>query len=78
MFKVLGKLSLPDINCVSVEGDITLLNKGIKLSDEKGNTFEIEAIGMTEYRNIEDYTKYAEVVLCGDVENIGTRLYLEK
>lgn len=75
MFKVLDKLCLPNIHCVSVEGDIKILEKGVKLLDEKGNIFEIESVGMTEHRNIEDYTKYADVVLCGDVENIGTMLY---
>lgn len=78
MFKVLDKLSLPNMYCVSVEGDIKLLGKGLKLLDENGNIFEIESVGMTEYRNIEDYTKYAEVVLCGNVENIGTMLCLFK
>lgn len=78
MFKVLDKLSLPNIHCVSVEGDTTLLGKGKKLLDEKGNIFEIESVGMTEYQNIENYTRYAEVVLCGDIEDIGTILYLDE
>ncbi len=75
MFKVLDRLSLPNnIHCVSIEGDIKFLEKGLKLFDEKGNIFEIESVGMTSYRNMEDFSKYAEVVLCGDVENIGTML----
>lgn len=77
MFKVLDRLSLPNnIHCVSVEGDIKFLEKGLKLLDEKGNIFEIISVGMTHFRNMEDFSKYADVVLCGDVENIGTMLCL--
>lgn len=75
MFKVLDRLSLPNnIHCVSIEGDIKFLKIGLKLLDEKGNIFEIESVGMTHFRNMEDLAKYADVVLCGDVENIGTML----
>lgn len=78
MFKVLGKLCLSDIECVSLEGNTKLLKKGLRLVDEKGNIFVIETVGMTKYQNVEDYKKYAEVVLCGDIENIGTILFLDK
>ena len=77
MFKVIDKLRLSAIYCVSIEGDVQLLRKGLKLVDEKGNIFEIETVGMTKYQNIEDFKKYADVVLCGDVENIGTTLFLD-
>lgn len=78
MFKVVDRLILPNLHCISVEGDIKLLGKGIKLLDERGNSFIVESIGKTRYQNVEDYTKRAELVLCGDVENIGTILYLDE
>ena len=78
MFKVLDKLRLPDMYCISIEGDTQLLKSGLPLIDEKGNHFEIKTVGMTEYQNIEDYKKYADVVLQGDAENIGTTLFLDE
>ena len=75
--KVIDKLRLPATYCVSIEGDVQLLRKGLKLVDEKGNIFEVVTVGMTEYQNMEDYKRYADVVLCGDVENIGTTLCLD-
>jgi hypothetical protein len=62
--------------CIAVEGDTQLLKNGVKLIDEKGNTSEIETVAMSNYQNIEDYKKYAELVLHGDIENIGTTLFL--
>ena len=77
MFKVLDKLHLgKNMYCVSVEGDIQRLKNGLKLVDEKGNTFEIETVAMTDYQNIEDYKNHAELVLFGDIENIGKNLFL--
>ena len=61
---------------VLVEGDTSLLENGLKLIDETGNVFEIETVGMTKYQNVDDYKKYANIVLCGDVENIGESLFL--
>ncbi len=76
MFKVLDKLFLENINCVSVEGDVLLLKNGIKLTDEEGNIFEIETVGMPHYQNAEEHRRNAELVLKGDVENIGKTLFL--
>lgn len=76
MFKVLDKLCFPNIKCVSIEGNTELLRKGLKLTDEKGNIFEIETVGMTKYQNVEDYRKYADVVLYGDIENMGSTLLI--
>ena len=50
MFKVLGKLPVGDIYCVSVEGNIQLLKNGLKLIDEKGSIFEIRTVAMSHYR----------------------------
>lgn len=75
MFKVLGKLPVGNIFCVSVEGDAGVLKNGLKLTGEKGNKFEVQTIGMTHYRNVEDRFHYANIVLSGDVENIGKALY---
>ena len=61
---------------VLVEGDTSLMENGLKLIDETGNVFEIETVGMTKYQNVDDYKKYANIVLCGDVENIGESLFL--
>ena len=76
MFKVLDKLRVSDMYSVLVEGDTSLLENGLKLIDETGNVFEIETVGMTKYQNVDDYKKYANIVLCGDVENIGESLFL--
>ena len=76
MFKVLDKLCVSDMYSILVEGDTSLLANGLKLIDEKGNVFEIETVGMTKYQKIDDYKKYANIVLCGDVENIGETLFL--
>ncbi|MBD5506614.1 MAG: hypothetical protein HDR05_00755 [Lachnospiraceae bacterium] len=76
MFKVLDKLRVSNMYSVLVEGDTSLLENGLKLIDETGNVFEIETVGMTKYQNVDDYKKYANIVLCGDVENIGESLFL--
>lgn len=76
MLKVLDKLQVGDIFCISVEGDIQSLKKGMKLNDERGNIFELETIAMSHYRNIDDYKRFAEIVLRGDIENIGKTLFL--
>ena len=76
MFKVLNKLPIGSKYCVLVEGDISLLKNGLILKDEKENVFEIETVAMTHYQNIEDFKHYAELVLIGDVENIGEHLYI--
>ena len=75
-FKVLDKLRVGNTYCVTIEGDMQLLKKGQKLSDEKGNMYEVETVGMSHYQNIEDYKKRAEIVLGGDVENMGDTLFL--
>lgn len=71
MFKVLGKLRIRNLYGVSVEGNIDLLKNGLKLIDEKGHIFNIESIGMPHYYNPEDCRTHAELLLSGDVENIG-------
>lgn len=78
MFKVLDKLLVGGVYCVSVEGDILLLKKGLMLTDENKNIFMIETVAMTHYQDIKDYMNYAELVLSGDVENIGEYLYISK
>ena len=76
MFKVSGKLELPvdDKYCVSVEGDTSLLKKGLTLIDEKENVFMIESVGMTHFQYVEDFQHSADLLLSGDVENIGKYL----
>lgn len=76
MFKVLDKLKMGKKYCISVEGEIQFLKNGIKLVDEKGNTFEIETVAMSDYQNIEDLKKRAELVLVGDIERMGDNLFL--
>ena len=75
-FKVLDKLRVGNTYCVSIEGDMQFLKKGQKLSDEKGDMYVVETVGMSHYQNIEDYKKRAEIVLGGDVENMGDTLFL--
>ena len=75
MYKVLGKLRVGKIYCVSVEGDTFSLKNGLELVDEKGNKFEIKTVGMTHYQKVDDFLRYADIVLSGDVENIGETLY---
>lgn len=77
MFKVLDKLHVGNTYCVSVEGDTGLLKNGLMLIDEIGNIFELKTVAMTHYRDIEEYKKHAELVLCGDVENIGEKLFIQ-
>lgn len=74
MFKVLGKLHVGKLYCVSVEGDTSLLIGGMKLVDENGYLFVIESIGMPHYYETEHGRTHAELVLGGDVENIGSTL----
>ena len=76
MFKVLDILRVSDMYSVLIEGDTSLLKNGLKLIDESGNVFEVETVGMTKYRKVDDYKKYANIVLGGDVENMGDILYL--
>ena len=76
MFKVLSKLPVGSMYCVSVEGDSLLLKNGLLLKDEKENSFKIETVAMPHYQNIKDFKHYAELVLSGDVDNIGEYLYI--
>ena len=76
MFKILNILNIGNIYCVSVEGDIQLLRNGLQLHDENGNIFEIETVAMPHYHKRENYKKYAEIVLIGDIEKIGKTLFL--
>lgn len=76
MFKVINKLRVSDMYCILVEGDTSLLENGLELIDETGNVFKIQTVALTNYHNIDDYKKYANVVLSGDVENIGETLLL--
>lgn len=77
MYKVIDKICLGNIYCVSIEGDIQFLKNGLNLIDENGNTFRIETIAMSHYEKFEDYKRRAEVVLCGSVENMGGSLFLQ-
>lgn len=74
MYKIMQKFQVTNKYCISVEGDTKFLKKGIKVKDEKGNIFIIESIGMVNYKNIDDYKKYAELFLIGDVKSIGKSL----
>lgn len=65
-----------NIYCVSVDGNISLLKNGLILTDEKENFFKIETVAMTHYQNVNDFLHYAELVLSGDMENIGEYLYI--
>lgn len=76
MFAVLDKLYVGNKYCVSVSGNIQLLKNGLKLVDEKGNIFQIETVAMSDYQNIEEYKLHAELVLNGDVKNMGKNLFL--
>lgn len=78
MFKVLDKLRVGDIYCISIEGDIQLLKNGLKLIDDKKNIYEISNIGMPHYKNAKDFRKYAEITLLGNVDNIGETLFIMK
>lgn len=77
VFRVIEKLQIGNVYCVTVMGDISLLKNGLKLIDEKQNRFAIETVAMSRYHNLEDYKKYAEIVLCGDIENIGETLFID-
>lgn len=74
MLKVLDKIYVGNLHCISVEGNIDLLKNGLKLTDEKGNEFIIKSIGMPHYHNPEDCKMHAELILNGDIGNIGVTL----
>ena len=74
MYKILQKFQIANRYCISVKGDARLLKNGIKLKDEKENIFIVESIGMVNYKNVNDYKRYAELFLIGDLKNIGERL----
>lgn len=76
-FKVLDKISVNGLEVVSVEGDTSFIQNGLKLKDEKGNAYEIQTVAMVHYKKTKDIRHYAELVLNGDVKNIGQYLYLE-
>lgn len=63
-----------NLHCISVEGNVDLLKNGLKLTDEKGNEFIIKSIGMPHYHNPEDCKMHAELILNGDIVNIGVTL----
>ena len=74
MLNVLDKIHVGNLHCFSVEGNIDLLKNGLKLTDEKGNEFIIKSIGIPQYHNPEDCKTRVELVLNGDIENIGVTL----
>lgn len=77
MYKVSQKFAIGKKYSISVEGDVTLLKKGLKLKDENGNIFIIESIGMVNYRDresINNYTKHAEIILKGDIKKLEKNL----
>lgn len=74
MFNVIDKLIVGNVYCFSIEGETYFLKNGLKLIDENENIFIIESVGMPHYNNITDDRKYAQVILKGDVENIGNTL----
>lgn len=74
MLKVLDKIYVGNLHCISVEGNIDLLENGLKLTDEKGNEFIIKSIGMPHYHNPENCKTHAELVLNRDIEKIGITL----
>lgn len=74
MLKVLDKIYVGNLHCISVEGNIDLLKNELKLTDEKGNEFIIKSIGMPHYHNPEDCKMHAELILNGDIVNIGVTL----
>lgn len=76
MFRVLDIFHTPNCTCVSIEGDMRLLKNGVLLTDEKGNVFQVESVAMSKYHNIEDMHRRSEVVLRGNIEEIGTSLYI--
>ena len=78
MYKVLQVFEFENRCCISVEGNIKLLKNGIRLKDENGNLFIIESVAMVNYKNIEDYKRYADLFLKGNVANIGKQLYIVK
>ncbi len=78
VFRVIEKLQIGNVYCVTVMGDISILKNGLKLIDEKQHCFKIETVAMSRYHKLEDYKKYAEIVLCGDIENIGEKLFVNE
>lgn len=75
-YKVLNKLRVNNIYCVTVEGDTSLLKNGSILIDEKENIFKVKTVAMTHYQKVDDFWKYAELVLDGDVDQIGKKLFI--
>lgn len=73
---VRDRLWLGSTYCVSVEGEVWRLQNGLELTDENGNHYVVETVGMSHYQEIESYQGKAELVLRGDVAHIGGRLYL--
>lgn len=77
MFKVINRLCVGNIRCITVEGDISLLKNGVVLIDEKGDKYKIRTIGMSHYQNAADYLKYADIVFDENSNKIGERLTID-
>ncbi len=77
MYEVIQKFQIANKYCIFVKGNPEFLKKEMQLEDEKGNIFIIESIGMVHYKNIGDYQKYAELLLIGNIENIGKNLIIK-
>ena len=78
MYNIIHKFKVANKLCIDVEGDTQYLKNGIILKDEKGNIFVVQSIGMVDYQNIENYKKYAVLLVTGKVEDIGKTLIIVK
>lgn len=71
MFKVLDIAYIGENSCVSVTGNLLLLKNGLELVDEKGHRFVVKSIGLAHYKNVEDMSKRAELILKGETKDMG-------
>lgn len=78
MYNIIHKFKIANKLCIDVEGDTQYLKNGIILKDEKENIFVVQSIGMVDYQNIENYKKYAVLLVTGKVEDIGKTLIIVK
>ena len=74
MYYVLHKFKIADRCCIDVAGDTQYLKNGIKLKDEKENIFVVKSIGIVDHQSIENYKKYAILLVTGKIEDIGKTL----
>ncbi|MDO5311401.1 MAG: hypothetical protein Q4E94_05795 [Clostridia bacterium] len=75
MFEVMDVFKLGDNLSVTLNGRCDEIRNGSKLTDQKGNVYNVVSVGMTRYDEPSDMTKSTTVLIVPNTLKKGTLLY---